>query len=177
MMVQSFAEANRVLKSGGQMTVVYAHKTTLGWTTLVDALRRANVKPATRLATAILVFSFGGLRRPGAGAEESLPSGVTETELLSSCVGPDLDSITANAVLSELRSTCLYLHFDGIRYCFKKDPNVTKLIEDAEQEVTREDTANPKAGLVRFAIKELLNKKLAGQLAALVWTETSGEIP
>lgn len=41
MMAQSFAEANRVLKPGGQMVVVYAHKTTLGWATLVDALRRA----------------------------------------------------------------------------------------------------------------------------------------
>jgi putative DNA methylase len=41
MMTQSFAEANRVLKPGGQMTVVYAHKTTLGWSTLVDALRQA----------------------------------------------------------------------------------------------------------------------------------------
>jgi len=39
MMAQSFAEANRVLKPGGQMIVVYAHKTTLGWSTLVDALR------------------------------------------------------------------------------------------------------------------------------------------
>lgn len=41
MMAQSFGEANRVLKPGGQMTVVYAHKTTLGWATLVDALRHA----------------------------------------------------------------------------------------------------------------------------------------
>ena len=41
MMAQSFAEAHRVLKPGGQMTVVYAHKTTLGWATLVDALRHA----------------------------------------------------------------------------------------------------------------------------------------
>jgi len=41
MMVQSFAEAHRVLKPGGQMVVVYAHKTTLGWSTLVDALRQA----------------------------------------------------------------------------------------------------------------------------------------
>lgn len=41
MMAQAFAEANRVLKPGGQMTVVYAHKTTLVWSTLVDALRRA----------------------------------------------------------------------------------------------------------------------------------------
>jgi len=41
MMAQSFSEASRVLKRGGQLTVVYAHKTTLGWSTLVDALRRA----------------------------------------------------------------------------------------------------------------------------------------
>jgi putative DNA methylase len=41
MMAQAFAEANRVLKPGGSMVVVYAHKTTLGWSTLVDALRRA----------------------------------------------------------------------------------------------------------------------------------------
>jgi putative DNA methylase len=41
MMRQTFSEANRVLKQGGQMTVVYAHKTTLGWATLVDALRSA----------------------------------------------------------------------------------------------------------------------------------------
>jgi len=41
MMSESFAEANRVLKVSGQMVVVYAHKTTLGWATLVDALRKA----------------------------------------------------------------------------------------------------------------------------------------
>jgi hypothetical protein len=134
----------------------------------------ASVKPASRLATSILVYSFGGLRR--SGGEDTLPPGVTETELLSSCVGPDLDSITATAVLAELRNACLYLHFDGVRYCFKKDPNVTKLVEDAEQEVTREDTVNPKAGPVRSAIKELLEKRLAGK-QAIVWPETSGEIP
>ncbi len=41
MMAKAFTEAHRVLKPGGQLTIVYAHKTTLGWTTLVDALRRA----------------------------------------------------------------------------------------------------------------------------------------
>ncbi len=41
MMMEAFSEAHRVLKPGGQLVVVYAHKTTLGWATLVDALRRA----------------------------------------------------------------------------------------------------------------------------------------
>jgi len=41
MMAKSFAEACRVLKPGGAIAVVYAHKTTLGWATLVDALRFA----------------------------------------------------------------------------------------------------------------------------------------
>jgi len=41
MMAQSFAEAHRVLKLAGELVVVYAHKTTLGWSTLVDALRKA----------------------------------------------------------------------------------------------------------------------------------------
>lgn len=41
MMMLSFREAHRVLKQGGQLSVVYAHKTTLGWATLVDAMRNA----------------------------------------------------------------------------------------------------------------------------------------
>jgi putative DNA methylase len=41
MMGCAFAEAHRTLKPGGQMTVVYAHKTTLGWSTLVDAMKQA----------------------------------------------------------------------------------------------------------------------------------------
>jgi putative DNA methylase len=41
MMAQSFAEAHRTLRPLGQMIIVYTHKTTLGWATLVDALRNA----------------------------------------------------------------------------------------------------------------------------------------
>jgi len=38
-MALAFAEAYRVLKPGGELAVVYAHKTTSGWATLVGALR------------------------------------------------------------------------------------------------------------------------------------------
>src|SRR5207244_9336811 len=41
MMAQAFTESYRVLKPGGHLVIVYAHKTTLGWATLVEALRRS----------------------------------------------------------------------------------------------------------------------------------------
>jgi putative DNA methylase len=40
-MHKAFCESSRVLKPGGVMVVVYAHKTTSGWVTLIDSLRRA----------------------------------------------------------------------------------------------------------------------------------------
>ncbi len=129
----------------------------------------ANVRPALRLATAILAYSFGGLKREE--GSEALPPGVTETELLAACIGPDLDSVTANSVLSDLRNSCLYLHYDGVRYCFKKDPNVTKLIEDAEQEVARDPDS------IRDKIKEMLEARLAGRNEAIVWPVTSQDLP
>src|SRR5262245_10188921 len=41
LMHQAFLEAHRVLKAKGSLTCVYAHKTTMGWATLVDSLRKA----------------------------------------------------------------------------------------------------------------------------------------
>lgn len=40
-MAASFREAHRVLKPGAPLVCVYAHRTTLGWASLVEALRRA----------------------------------------------------------------------------------------------------------------------------------------
>jgi len=148
----------------------------------------ASVKPATRIATSILLYSFGGLRRDlpaatrtaqagGSGNDETIPPGVTESELLAACVGPDLNNITATAVLSELRTSCLYLHYDGVRYCFKKDPNVTKLIGDAEQGVAREDARAKTNGPVRGKIKEMLDARLAGHHNAQIWPAKSQDIP
>jgi hypothetical protein len=131
----------------------------------------AGKRPATRLATAILLYSFGGLRREGSGEGDMLPPGITEPELLSVCIGPDLDSTTAQACLKELKEQCLYLHFDGVRYCFKKDPNVTLLIEQETESVARDEAR------VRARIKELLEERLAGQRTAVVWPSTTTEVP
>lgn len=128
-------------------------------------------QPAVRLATAILMYSFGGLRREGGQGEDLLPPGITEPELLSVCVGPDLDSTTALACLKELKEQCLYLHFDGVRYCFKKDPNVTLLVEQEADAVARDERR------VRERLKEMLEARLAGHREAIVWPERAADIP
>lgn len=127
---------------------------------------------AFRLATAILLYSFGGLRREGSNENEDLlPPGIEEAELLSAVVGPELDSTTAKACLKELKEQCLYLHFDGVRYCFKKDPNVTLLIERERDEVARNDNA------VIEKIQELLEARLAGHPDATIWPAKAMDIP
>ncbi len=129
----------------------------------------AGKRNAARLATAILMYSFGGLRRGGNG--DALPPGTDEQELLSVCVGPDLDSTTALACLKELKEQCLYLHFDGVRYCFKKDPNITLLVEQEANSVARDDRQ------VHTKIKELLETRMAGHHDAIIWPEKSAGIP
>ena len=137
-----------------------------------DTPALVSVRPATRIATAILVYSFGGLKREGAGDEDdTLPPGVTERELLAAVVGPGLDNITATAVLSELRNTCLYLHYDGVRYCFKKDPNVTKLVEEAADHVAQRHEE------VKQRIREMLDKRLAGHRGVVVWPVQTRDLP
>jgi hypothetical protein len=131
-----------------------------------EAIRR----PAMRLATAILMYSFGGLRREGGGEGELLPPGVTEAELLSVCIGPDFDSTTALACLKELKEQCLYLHFDGARYCFKKDPNVTLLLEQEADQIARNEKQ------VRTRVKEMIEARLGGHRNAIVWPESAADI-
>jgi hypothetical protein len=51
-----------------------------------------------------------------------------------------------------LKDNCLYLHFDGVRYCFKKDPNITLLVEHEAEAVGRVEEA------VRGEIYEMLKR-------------------
>lgn len=128
----------------------------------------SQVRPATRLATAILMHSFGGA--PRANGEEPLPPGATERELLEVCLAPELDAITAQTVLKRLREECLYLHYDGVRYCFKTTPNVNMVLE--------QEAENVRAEQVQTFVREELEQRLAeASRQAVVWREKSGEIP
>ena len=50
----------------------------------------AGKRPASRLATAMLMYSFGGLSRSGTDDGDVLPPGIGERDLLGISVGPDL---------------------------------------------------------------------------------------
>lgn len=128
-------------------------------------------RPAARLATSMLMYSFGGLRRSGGGQSDLLPPGISEPDLLKVCIGPKLDSTTIHACLKELKEQCLYLHFDGVRYCFKRDPNVTLLVEQEADVVARDETH------VRNRIKEMIENRLSGQREAIVWPAKPGDLP
>lgn len=101
-MTASLREASRVLKAGGAIVVVYAHKTTLGWSTLVDAMRSAGftIAEAWPLATeakggrkkvdkAMLASSIFLVARKRAAA----PLGNYDTD-----VRPELESIVRERV-------------------------------------------------------------------------------
>jgi hypothetical protein len=125
--------------------------------------------PAQRLATAILAYSFGGPLHPDAEGGDPVATGVSESELLASVVGPELDSITAQAVLKELRERCLYLHYDGAHYVFKTTPGINQVLEEEMLRVRPEE--------IEGAILEDLSQRLSGRTNALLWRRRSQDIP
>lgn len=124
--------------------------------------------PAKQIATAILMFSFGGQPKVEGKEGEILPPGVTEHDLMLATVSPSLDSTMIKAVLKELASKCLYIHYDGARYSFKTTPNVNKLLED-EAEGIRDDE-------IKSAIKGMLEAALSGK-SVIIWPHHSKDIP
>ena len=129
----------------------------------------SGVQPARRLATAILAYSFGGLSRTDEQGGDPIATGVTEKELLDTAVAPDLDGLTARAVLKDLREQCLYLHYDGAHYVFKTTPNVTQVLEDQAAHIEPRE--------IEQEIQEELNRRLSGRANAIVWPRGSQAIP
>jgi hypothetical protein len=128
----------------------------------------ASIRPAMRLATTILMYSFGGLPREEKG--EPLPSGLSERELLEVCLCPEIDNLTAQSVLKRLRDECLYLHYDGVHYCFKTIANVNMILES--------EAENVKAKEVAEFIKQDLETRIGKVTnSAIIWPEESSKIP
>lgn len=127
-----------------------------------DSPRFKELRIGTRVATAIMLFSFG--------ARESEEPGVVEADLVQSLTSPEIDRNVLAATLSDLRDQLLYLHYGGRRYRFEPKPNLNLLISEEMKKVEREE------------VGDRIRKQLATQLSgagdrALVWPDDSGAIP
>jgi predicted AAA+ superfamily ATPase len=96
-----------------------------------DAPAIAHMQVGTRLATAIMLYSFG--------AKVGEDSGVLEQDIISACLRSGLDRTTISATLSDLRDQLLYLHYANKHYRFETKPNLNKLIADEESKITSDD--------------------------------------
>jgi hypothetical protein len=127
-----------------------------------DAPAIANLKLGTRLATAILLYSFG--------AKMGEDRGVVEQEIAAACLTESLDRTTITAALSDLREELLYLHYIGKRYRFETKPNLNKLIADEESKISSEDSLQ--------VIREQLEAGLKGGKGEIIlWPKDSSRIP
>lgn len=117
----------------------------------------ANLRVGTRVATAIMLMSFG--------AREGEDRGALEGEVLDATVIPELDGNLVRAALKELRGEALlYLHHSGRRYRFEPRPNLNKLI------LAEQDKLEPEEVLSQ--VRKGLDRNLASGGAAgqvVVW--------
>jgi Protein of unknown function (DUF499) len=124
----------------------------------------ANLRVGTRVATAVMLMSFG--QREGEGR------GALEREVLDASVTPELDGNLVRAALRELRGEALlYLHHTGRRYRFESRPNLNKLI------VAEQDKLHPSE--VRTQVQRALDRDLSTAGAAgevILWPEAPEQV-
>jgi len=124
----------------------------------------ASLRIGSRVATAIMLMSFG--------AREGEDRGALESEVLDATVVPELDGNLVRAALKELRGEALlYLHHSGRRYRFEPQPNLNKLIL-AEQDKLESDE-------VMSQVREELRRNLASGGAAgqaVIWPRDPDQV-
>jgi hypothetical protein len=130
----------------------------------VESPALANLRVGSRVATAVMLMSFG--------QREGEDRGALEREVLEATVTPELDGNLVRAALRELRGEALlYLHHTGRRYRFESRPNLNKLI------VAEQDKLHPSEVLGQ--LRRALDRDLAASGAAgevIVWPETPEQV-
>ena len=126
-----------------------------------DAPGLNQLKVGTRLATAIMLYSFGAK-----GGEEK---GVREQEVACACLDPQLERTILTSALKDLRDELLYLHCVGRKYRFETKPNLNKLIAEEQNKLTGDE--------VLACVRTVLEKMLQGARGKLVvWPTDSNRI-
>ena len=119
-------------------------------------------RTGTRLATAIMLYSFGG-------RQDGDERGVNELELLSAVAAPGLDRMILKTALDDLRAELLYLHHTGRRYRFETQPNLNKAIDDESKKFSLDE--------VRGRVRRTLDAALSGAAGAVIWPDANIRVP
>ena len=125
-----------------------------------DSPAIAQLAVGTRVATAIMLYSFG--------ARQGEDRGVLETDLVAAVLTPGLDRNVLVAALHDLREEELYLHYTGRRYRYEPTPNLTKLVRDEANKFTPAEVLD--------TIREQLEDQLRRTRGVVVWPDGPGSI-
>jgi hypothetical protein len=131
-----------------------------------DAPGLERLRVGTRVATSIMLLSFG--------AREGADRGALEREVIEASLVPGLDRHVLLAALEAMRGEALlYLHHVGGRYRFEPRPNLNRLIQQEQERVTREE--------VRARVRERLESALGAagpeRRHVVLWPATPAEVP
>lgn len=126
-----------------------------------DSPALEQLQVGTRMATAIMLYSFG--------TPEGEERGVLESDLLGATLVPGLDRNVIVAALHDLREEELYLHYTGRRYRFEPTANLTKLLRDESLKFSPEE--------VLGAVRQAFEPKLAGSRHVSLWPAGPEQVP
>jgi hypothetical protein len=126
-----------------------------------DAPALTQLKVGTRLATAIMLYSFGAK-----GGEER---GVREQEVACACLDPQLERTSLTSALKDLRDELLYLHYVGRKYRFETKPNLNKLIAEEQNKLTGDEVL----AYVRTGLETMLQ---GARGKVVVWPADSSRV-
>jgi hypothetical protein len=126
-----------------------------------ESRRLSRLQVATRAASAVMLYSFGGR------VDEE--KGVLESELIGSLLAPDLDRTLLTTALADLRSELLFLHHTGRRYRFDKTPNLNQLLTTEAEKFSPDE--------VVAHVRKELERRIGPSDEALLWPRDGGAIP
>jgi hypothetical protein len=126
-----------------------------------DSHRLQRLRIGTRVASAAMLYSFGG--------RTDEEKGVLESELVGGLLAPDLDRNLLTTALADLRDELLFLHSSNRRYRFDKTPNLNQLLANEADKFTGEE--------VTAAVRKELERRIGARGTALLWPTDGGQIP
>lgn len=126
-----------------------------------ESRKLSRLSVGTRVASAIMLYSFGGR------IDEE--KGVLESELVSGLLAPDIDRNLLTTAVSDLRDELLFLHHTGRRYRFDKTPNLNQLLTTEAEKFTPSE--------VLSRVKGELEGRIGSTGEALLWPKDGSAIP